>query len=630
MAQQAEQLDVEEVPVGGIGDFIMSDEDFSTLERQNARQEFGDQGLANFEDIANKMAAYGRFGDDKVVHVETGELVVPRRLIEQSPELKESIFQHLREAGIEDPERYVVGNSENSFNPETGLREFGFFSKLWKGIKKAVKKVGKVLKKFAPIILAIAMPYMLPAMGFAGVGAAYATALGSGVGTLIQGGNIGDALKSAAIAGVSAAVVKGVGSKMQGDTFGEGFTGAFEAPVVNAAPISESVGTMNTGAAGIVTDATASGSINAATSGAGLSLDLGSTTLVDGSIGFPTVANPAAATLSSAANAGSLDLGATTLVDGSIGFPTVDNPAATLNQSFNPESVDIKSAIGDKYQGFNPESVDIQAAIGNKYVDPAVAAGGVDTATSAGTIADATRGSANTFLGNLGEAGGDLFRGEFGGFGTNLKEAFMPNFQVNSAIKAYNKTGGTTAWGDLSDLAKEPFLREAAAAGTSMLSKIGGYAPLALGAASAGGFFDVPEQEEVGILGRDEFGNLVTGADLLAQDPYKYSLFAGTDPRGYLGGTTTGSNYNPYYTEVPADDPVYGADGGGVFPRRIGGIMPSEGIANEDSVKAMLMPGEFVMTTDAVKGFGNGNAEQGIKNMYTVMRNLERRGGAMG
>ena len=584
MAQQAEQLDVEEVPVGGIGDFIMSDEDFSTLERQNARQEFGDQGLANFEDIANKMAAYGRFGDDKVVHVETGELVVPRRLIEQSPELKESIFQHLREAGIEDPERYVVGNSENSFNPETGLREFGFFSKVWKGIKKAVKKVGKVLKVVAPIVLGIILTPI--------VGPVAAGAISGGISSLINGGNLEDALKAAAIGGAVGGISSGVSSKMQGGTFGEGFRAGFKVPAAGPpAPITESVGTMNTDAAGLVTDATASGGFDAATD-----LSLGSTTLVDGSIGFPTATNPA---------------------------------AATLNQSFNPESVDIKSAIGDKYQGFNPESVDIKSAIGAKYVDPAVAAGGVDTATSAGTLVDATRGSANTFLGNLGEAGGDLLKGEFGGFGTNLKEAFMPNFQVNSAIKAYNKTGGTTAWGDLSDLAKEPFLRDAAAAGTTMLSKIGGYAPLALGAASAGGFFDVPEQEEVGILGRDEFGNLVTGADLLAQDPYKYSLFAGTDPRGYLGGTTTGSNYNPYYTEVPADDPVYGADGGGVFPRRIGGIMPSEGIANEDSVKAMLMPGEFVMTTDAVKGLGNGNAEQGIKNMYTVMRDLERRGGAM-
>ena len=38
-----------------------------------------------------------------------------------------------------------------------------------------------------------------------------------------------------------------------------------------------------------------------------------------------------------------------------------------------------------------------------------------------------------------------------------------------------------------------------------------------------------------------------------------------------------------------------------MFPRRTGGIMPDEGIAGEDSVRALLMPGEFVMTTDAVK-----------------------------
>jgi hypothetical protein len=54
--------------------------------------------------------------------------------------------------------------------------------------------------------------------------------------------------------------------------------------------------------------------------------------------------------------------------------------------------------------------------------------------------------------------------------------------------------------------------------------------------------------------------------------------------------------------------------------------MPDEGVAGKDSVRAMLMPGEFVMTTDAVKGMGNGNMEQGINNMYSVMRNLESRG----
>jgi hypothetical protein len=70
------------------------------------------------------------------------------------------------------------------------------------------------------------------------------------------------------------------------------------------------------------------------------------------------------------------------------------------------------------------------------------------------------------------------------------------------------------------------------------------------------------------------------------------------------------------------------ADGGHVFPRRNGGISPDEGIAGKDSVKAMLMPGEFVMTTKAVRGLGNGDLNNGIKNMYSVMRNLEKRGRA--
>jgi hypothetical protein len=56
--------------------------------------------------------------------------------------------------------------------------------------------------------------------------------------------------------------------------------------------------------------------------------------------------------------------------------------------------------------------------------------------------------------------------------------------------------------------------------------------------------------------------------------------------------------------------------------------MPDEGVAGRDSVKAMLMPGEFVMTTNAVKGLGNGDNRQGINRMYDLMRNLEARGKA--
>ena len=71
---------------------------------------------------------------------------------------------------------------------------------------------------------------------------------------------------------------------------------------------------------------------------------------------------------------------------------------------------------------------------------------------------------------------------------------------------------------------------------------------------------------------------------------------------------------------------MIGAEGGEVYPRRNGGIMPYEGTPDEDSVRALLMPGEFVMTKDAVRGLGNGSVDRGIKNMYSVMRDLESRG----
>lgn len=67
------------------------------------------------------------------------------------------------------------------------------------------------------------------------------------------------------------------------------------------------------------------------------------------------------------------------------------------------------------------------------------------------------------------------------------------------------------------------------------------------------------------------------------------------------------------------------ADGGeAYFPRRNGGIDPSEGSGKKDDVPAMLMAGEFVMTRDAVKGAGNGNLRKGIQNMYNMMDNFER------
>ena len=64
---------------------------------------------------------------------------------------------------------------------------------------------------------------------------------------------------------------------------------------------------------------------------------------------------------------------------------------------------------------------------------------------------------------------------------------------------------------------------------------------------------------------------------------------------------------------------------GQYFPRRNGGIGTAEGSGTKDDVPAMLMAGEFVMTKDAMKGLGNGNADLGIQRAYSMMDKLERR-----
>ena len=208
-------LQKELIPEGGIADFIVSDEEIAAMDAAASKQQFGESGVANFQEVASRMASYGRFGDNMVVHVEKGEIVVPRALIEGNPTLKESIFGHLRDQGIENPERYVVGSSANSLNPETGMPEF-FLNKIFKGVSKA-------LKKAAPVVLPVAL-------AMTGLGPVYGAALGSGLGTLIQGGDIEDALKNAVIAGGTGAALSGASSVAGGGTFMGGVKGAFADP----------------------------------------------------------------------------------------------------------------------------------------------------------------------------------------------------------------------------------------------------------------------------------------------------------------------------------------------------------------------------------------------------------------
>lgn len=80
---------------------------------------------------------------------------------------------------------------------------------------------------------------------------------------------------------------------------------------------------------------------------------------------------------------------------------------------------------------------------------------------------------------------------------------------------------------------------------------------------------------------------------------------------------------------INAIRPIEVAAGGYIddqyFPRRNGGIMPSEGSGQKDDVPAMLMAGEFVLTKDAVKGLGNGDSNRGIEKAYSMMNKLENK-----
>jgi len=104
---------------------------------------------------------------------------------------------------------------------------------------------------------------------------------------------------------------------------------------------------------------------------------------------------------------------------------------------------------------------------------------------------------------------------------------------------------------------------------------------------------------------------LLSGSDEPTDDrtAFEKRPFGAGGPGGRIGGIT------------------YAADGGNImdFPRRTGGIDPSEGSGTKDDVPAMLMAGEFVLTKDAVKGLGDGNSRKGIQRAYNMMDNLEKR-----
>jgi hypothetical protein len=601
MAKQALKEEFE-FPSGGIADFYMEDHEIEALERAEAEEEFGSAGIATFQPIATRMASYGRYGDDTVAHVETGELVVPKALIDQNPKLKASIFNHLRELGVEDPERYVVGSRANSLNPETGLPEFFLkkvfrsvkkaASKIAKGVKKTVKKVAKVIKKAAPIVL--------PAVGTFFMGPIYGAALGSGIATLVQGGDLKAALKSAVISGGTGAILSGItGGFSAASKPGGSFTQGFSDSVKSAANTSNiSTGLSNMGKA-----------VKGDFSGMSLKNAAGGPTAEGGT--NPIQAE--AATATDVVNTAQLP---------------ADASVATNSYNLNPDvggTAPLYPDVSGNVPSAGLYGPDPQALTSESMFTSGVPA---ETTSLAQTVTTPEpTGFVDTVKG-YGQKGMDLLTG------ADPTDAEI--YKLAGEKIAQAKQAGVPLGSDAAVKAATAELTP------GLLRTYGPSLALAGGAAYASGMFDTPPQDEPQTAADLERQLGPTGPDLIAADPDKYLVAGGDETPQYSSGqyavdTTFGYNPTAYYEQNPflrargleGTPFVQAAAGGEIFPRRVGGIMPNEGVPGQDSVRAMLMPGEFVMTTNAVKGLGNGNNQAGINRMYDLMRGLEAKGKAM-
>ena len=502
MAKTAEKIEELEIPDGGIGDFVMEDDEREAVYGRKGGKEvdFGEAGIAQFPELAKKMATYGRNEDKYLAHVAEGELVIPHHFLKDE-DTKKRIFDMLIEAGFENPADYVVGADGNNVNPTTGLPEFWWLqdalSSVVSGVKSAFSGVVKVIKKVAPIILPIALA-MTP------LGPIYGAAMGSGIATLANGGNLQDAFKSALVSGAAGAAYAGLGKG----------TGSF----------------------------------------------------------FDKVGKEAA------------------------------NPMARIGQTIDGVTSGFSGeGFGEMFEGYEAtvpkaDTPNVSQLQHQVYEPPVVE-------------------------------------------GPSFKDYAFRGGESKEAIKALQDQAGIDYAASMKELGIAPteagLKAKMAEAGPGMLAKFGPSAIAGTALMGATGMFKTPEEEQLDLIRRNADGSRTTGEDLLLANPSEYLMHDIGSMRLNDDGKYEDVPNSFFDTQYQINYPMYqapemnyqaAADGGPIFPRRNGGIAPTEGVQGQDSVRAMLMPGEFVMTTDAVRGMGNGDLNNGIKSMYSVMRNLESRG----
>jgi hypothetical protein len=599
-----------EVPDGGLASFLTADigdwaDDDAPLPSS---------GVASVKRIADDLAKFGRYEDTYVVHAAQGETVIPMAVFEENPRLKDSLFRQMRSMGI-DPDRYVVGSELNSINPITGQPEF-FLKKLGRAIKKAVKGVVKVIKKVAPIVLSIGLS-MTPLGLIAG------SALGGGIGTLIQGGSLKDALKMGAISGLTAGLFKGVAGGIQGAKAGTGFGAGFKSGVASGLPGAQSAA--QSAAQNTISEVAKSNDMMVAELA-----ETQSESILARAVGTSPSASGAPVTAEQAVIAGMRQppagIPSTTVTAAAPAAAAPSVPAQMANLGAQQQAV-MAGGAGVPAAAATPDQ--IVADLAQRQ-----AAANVAQAQSGLVSPDARPG----FRANLKDAFVDTGAGDKG-FAQSMKDAFLPKRYTARDFFASDQAFTDAAGTELGDMAaaKAAAMNETVF-GTGIGAMAKQYGPLALAGTAlmgATGGFKAPELET-----EMPFGG-VTGQDLLEQNPELYR----SGPLNYAPRETTqvaSAPVVPYtrlarspetqaaiaaYQPRRVSAPVAGAAQGGImdsrnFPRRNGAIN-GPGTGTSDDIPAMLSDGEFVFTAKAVRGAGGGDRDKGIRKMYQVMRQFE-------
>jgi hypothetical protein len=531
---------------------------------------FARGGIASLNPLAEAMARQGRYGDTMLAHISPREAAM------------------LKDMG-----------GSGTINPMTGMPEF-FIKKIFKGAKKALKKVGQAVKKFASssvgkIVTTMALAFFLgpaaaTAMGVsstAGV-AAVSGFVGSAGSTALAGGSLKESLRAGALGGLTAGAGAGVmggaqafqaGSYTGPTTVGGQFTKAKE--FFTGAP-AEAAALPDVGMAPEPSGAVSSG------------------------IGQPSPITRSA-------------MGIEGLPDFTVDMSPGAAPLSAQSAPFR--------TIGLQGDGVTPLTQaqfdrSMQAPI-RPSVSPVAAAQRATPSLNApgtGVLRPELMGSDAASL-----TAQNMARGVQGGIQDNAQRGIFQqglDKVLPSRIKEQGTAAAERAYIDTLDRTKSTALAEKAYQ-AAMPGMIRQYAPLAatgLGImALTGGF---KEEEVAPPEGFEDFmSGISPGQRLLDQDPQRYGI-----RYGGINTTASTQQFNPYSFTPPRPPGL--AKGGSLdtekFPRKTGPIN-GPGTGTSDDIPAMLSDGEFVFTAKAVRGMGDGSRRKGAQRMYALMRKLEGR-----